>query len=77
MTQDTSTGKQEIKLTDGCQMVRKICDACAGNGYRRIWKDQHEREKVTIQCSFCESSGEEEDEDFNYDYSRLDIDKLL
>ena len=26
-------------------MVRKICDACMGNGYRRIWKDQTEREK--------------------------------
>ena len=29
-------------------MVRKICDACAGNGYRRIWKDQSEREKIIL-----------------------------
>ena len=29
-----------------------------GNGYRRIWKDQSEREKITIQCSNCDSSGE-------------------
>ena len=57
-------------------MVRKICDACAGNGYRRIWKDQHEREKITIQCAVCESAGEVEDEDFTYDYSGIDHDKL-
>ena len=57
-------------------MVRKICDACMGNGYRRIWKDQHEKEKITIQCSNCESAGEIEDEDFNYDYSGPNIDKL-
>ena len=56
--------------------MRKICDACMGNGYRRIWKDQHQKEKVTIQCAVCESAGEVEDEDFNYDYSGLDIDKL-
>ena len=47
-----------------------------GNGYRRIWKDQSEREKITIQCAKCESAGEIEDEDFNYDYSGLNIDKL-
>ena len=57
-------------------MVRKICDACAGNGYRRIWKDQHEREKITIQCSKCDSAGEVEVEDFNHDYSGIDTDKL-
>ena len=57
-------------------MVRKICDACMGNGYRRIWKDKHEKEKITIQSSNCESAGEIEDEDFNYDYSGLNIDKL-
>ena len=34
------------------------------------------REKVTIQCAKCESSGEVEDEDFNYDYSGVDTDKL-
>tara|TARA_R100000149_G_C5863181_1_gene128573 strand:+ start:209 stop:382 length:174 start_codon:yes stop_codon:yes gene_type:complete len=56
--------------------MRKICDACMGNGYRRIWKDSSEREKITIQCSKCESAGEVEDEDFNYDYSGVDSDKL-
>ena len=34
------------------------------------------KKKVTIQCSVCESSGEVEDEDFSYDYSGLDINKL-
>ena len=47
-----------------------------GNGYRRIWKDQHEKEKITIQCAKCESAGEVEDEDFSYDYSGVNIDKL-
>jgi len=47
-----------------------------GNGYRRIWSDQHEKEKITIQCSKCDSAGEVEDEDFNYDYSGIDTDKL-
>ncbi len=57
-------------------MVRKICDKCMGNGYRRIWKDQHEKEKVTIQCVKCQSAGEVEDEDFNYDYSGIIHNKL-
>ena len=47
-----------------------------GNGYRRIWEDTTETKKITIQCSKCESSGEIEYEDFNYDYSGLSIDKL-
>ena len=37
---------------------KKVCPDCMGNGYRRIWKDQSEREKITIQCSNCSSSGE-------------------
>jgi len=56
--------------------MRKICDVCMGNGYRRIWKDTSETEKITIQCAVCESAGEVEDEDFSYDYSGLDYDKL-
>ena len=47
-----------------------------GNGYRRIYKDTSEEEKIVIQCAACESSGEIEDEDFSYDYSGLDINKL-
>ena len=57
-------------------MVRKICDACMGNGYRRIYKDTSEREKITIQCAVCNSAGEVEDEAFTYDYSGIDHDKL-
>ena len=57
-------------------MVRKICDQCMGNGYRRIWKDTSEKEKITIQCARCESAGEVEDEDFNYDYSVINADKM-
>ena len=57
-------------------MVRKICESCMGNGYRRIWKDQSEKEKITIQCAKCESVGEIEDENFNYDYSGINSDKL-
>ena len=56
--------------------MRKICDACMGNGYRRIWKYQTESEKITIQCAKCSSAGEVEDEDFTYDYSGIDHDKL-
>ena len=56
--------------------MRKICEACMGNGFRRIWKAQHEREKVTVQSAVCDSAGEVEDEDFSYDYSGVNIDKL-
>ena len=56
-------------------MVRKICDACSGNGYRRIWKDQYEREKITIQCVKCESAGEI-DEEPSYDDNGFGTDKL-
>ena len=56
--------------------MRKICNACMGNGYRRIYKDTSEEEKIVIQCAACESSGEIEDEDFSYDYSGLELNKL-
>jgi hypothetical protein len=56
--------------------MRKICNACMGNGYRRIWKDTSETEKVTIQCAQCESAGEIEDEDYSFDYNGLDLNKL-
>ena len=56
--------------------MRKICEACMGNGFRRIWSDQHEKEKIIIQCAVCDSAGEVEDEDFSYDYSGVNIDKL-
>jgi hypothetical protein len=38
-----------------------------GNGYRRIWKDQHEKEKITIQCARCESTGELPDDVIRYE----------
>jgi hypothetical protein len=38
--------------------MKVICKYCNGNGYRRIWEDQSEKNKVTIQCSVCESKGE-------------------
>ena len=57
-------------------MVRKICDACMGNGYRRIYKDTTEREQITIQSAACNAAGEVEDEDLTYDYSGIDHDKL-
>jgi len=56
--------------------MRKICEECMGNGYRRIYKDTSEKEKIVIQCAACESAGEIEDEDFSYDYSGLDLNKL-
>tara|TARA_B100000214_G_scaffold136819_1_gene97524 strand:- start:1464 stop:1643 length:180 start_codon:yes stop_codon:yes gene_type:complete len=58
-------------------MARKIiCDMCQGNGYRRIWKDTSETEKITIQCSRCNSQGEIDETEANYDYSGIDTDKL-
>jgi len=56
-------------------MARKICDKCMGNGYRRIWKDQHEKEKITIQCSKCSSAGEIDEEPI-YDDNGFGTDKL-
>tara|TARA_R110000803_G_scaffold94069_2_gene161561 strand:- start:743 stop:922 length:180 start_codon:yes stop_codon:yes gene_type:complete len=35
-----------------------ICEACSGNGYRRIWEDTSETKKITIQCASCDSKGE-------------------
>jgi DnaJ-class molecular chaperone len=37
---------------------KEPCPDCQGNGYRRIWKDTSEVEKITIQCSTCDSEGE-------------------
>ena len=35
-----------------------------------------ETKKITIQCAACNSAGEVEDEDFSYDYSGFNVDKL-
>ena len=40
--------------------LKIVCDRCMGNGYRRIWKDADEKEKITIQCAKCNSEGEVE-----------------
>lgn len=37
---------------------KMVCPRCSGNGYRRIWKDADEKEKITIQCAKCNSEGE-------------------
>jgi Fe2+ or Zn2+ uptake regulation protein len=76
MIPHTYIEKQGVKQTNGYLKMRKICQACMGNGYRRIYKDASESEKIVIQCAKCESTGEVEDEDFSYDYSGLDTDKL-
>lgn len=45
--------------------MKVICEYCGGNGYRRIWKDTSETEKITIQCAACESQGEIEKKEKN------------
>lgn len=40
------------------------CKYCNGNGYRRIWSDQTETKKITIQCAMCESQGEIESDQY-------------
>ena len=56
--------------------MRKICDAWAVMDIEEFGKILQKKKKITIQCAKCNSAGELEDEDFNYDYSGLDIDKL-
>jgi len=55
--------------------MKIICEYCSGNGYRRIWKDQTESEKITIQCAKCKSAGEI-DEEPNYDSNGFGTNKL-
>lgn len=35
-----------------------ICEECKGNGYRMIWKDTDEKEKIAIDCNACNNQGE-------------------
>ena len=35
-----------------------ICEECKGNGYRMIWKDAEEKEKIAIDCNACNNQGE-------------------
>ena len=51
--------KKKLKNKDTKMVKHKEpCPDCQGNGYRRIWKDTSEVEKITIQCSTCDSEGE-------------------
>ena len=35
-----------------------ICNDCNGNGYRVIFKDADEKEKIAIDCNTCNNQGE-------------------
>ena len=35
-----------------------ICNDCNGNGYRVIFKDVDEKEKIAIDCNTCNNQGE-------------------
>ena len=37
-----------------------VCPKCDGNGYRMIYKDASWKEKIAIDCSYCENQGEVE-----------------
>lgn len=37
---------------------KMICNDCNGNGYRMIWKDADEKEKIAIDCNTCNNQGE-------------------
>jgi|TARA_R110000803_G_scaffold209126_1_gene278390 hypothetical protein len=41
----------------GIKIIKKICEPCQGNGYRKIWEDTSETNKIIIQCSSCDSQG--------------------
>lgn len=35
-----------------------ICPKCQGNGFRKIFKDESETQKIEIDCAYCNSEGE-------------------
>jgi hypothetical protein len=37
---------------------KMICNDCKGNGYRMIWKDSDQKEKIAIDCNTCNNQGE-------------------
>lgn len=39
-------------------MSTLICPKCHGNGYRKIWKDAEQKEKIEIDCTYCNNQGE-------------------
>jgi len=39
---------------------KMVCPKCMGNGYRMIYKDASWKEKIPIDCTYCDSQGEVE-----------------
>ena len=39
---------------------KMVCPKCMGNGYRMIYKDASWKEKISIDCTYCDSQGEVE-----------------
>ena len=56
--------------------TKKICPRCLGNGYFKVMESPRFRRDVIVQCPMCKSEGEIKDEDFSYDYSGINTDKL-
>jgi DnaJ-class molecular chaperone len=56
---------------------KKICPRCFGNGYIRIPNEAVGIPKQVIaQCTMCDSQGELNYEEPNFDYSGVDANKL-
>ena len=56
---------------------KKICPRCFGNGYIRIPNEAVGIPKeVVTQCTMCDSQGELDYEEPNFDYSGINTDKL-
>jgi len=53
-----------------------ICPRCRGNGYFKVKQDVYTKKDIVVQCPQCKSEGEIKDEDYSYDYSGLDLNKL-
>ena len=57
--------------------LKKICPRCFGNGYIRIPNEAVNIPKQIIaQCTMCDSQGETNYEEPNFDYSGINADKL-
>ena len=53
-----------------------ICPRCSGNGYFKVKESvDHQKDKV-VQCPMCESQGELDYEEPNFDYSGINANKL-
>ena len=57
--------------------TKKICPRCTGNGYIRIPNETVGTPKeIVTQCTMCDSQGEVNYEEPNYDYNGINTDKL-